>query len=102
MSLAVWAVLVVSVFNPLVAVVFRAFWYEWLLERPLREIEAGRLETGDGDDPWLPRDELALYRQRYAGRHVRAALFAGGLGLVGSILFVYTFIPLTLEQFREL
>ncbi|MEK6609138.1 MAG: ATP-binding protein, partial [Myxococcota bacterium] len=84
-------VVIGSVFsvNTLCPTVFRAWFYEGMLARPLADL-------GPIDDPF------ELLRGGVVGRLRRVAFATGALGVAAVLLFVQAFIPVTLEQFRGL
>jgi signal transduction histidine kinase len=92
-GLAPWASLVpavvVGTVHPLAVEVFRASW----CSRVLLDLRAVLLPS---------LDPLRLFADTYGGRLARAALVAGIAGALGVGAFVWLFVWVTLEQYREL
>jgi signal transduction histidine kinase len=86
---ALMVTLVVGTVNPLAIEVFRAAWYAHVLLDLRAEL--------------LPNiDPLRLFRDSYFARLVRNAVTTGVVGALGVGAFVWFFVWLTLEQYREL
>ncbi|HEY3355852.1 MAG TPA: ATP-binding protein [Polyangia bacterium] len=81
--------LVIGTLHPLAVEVFRCAW----ASKVLLEVRADLLPN---------IDPLRLFRDTYFGRLVRMAIIAGVFGALGVGAFVWLFVWLTLEQYREL
>lgn len=82
-----WMVVSVCVANTACAAVFRASWYEWILEPTLRDLG-------------VRHDTREVLRLHLVARLRQISAACGALALVGVALFIFAFIPVTLEQFQ--
>jgi signal transduction histidine kinase len=85
---AIPVALLIGTLHPLAVEVFRCGWYSKVLLEQRAEV--------------LPNiDPLRLFRDTWFGRVIRNALTSGILGALGVGAFVWLFVWLTLEQYRE-